>query len=385
MKPSEPIVVLGGGPSGAAAAMQLRKAGREVIMLDRSAGPGPMRGEVMPPNAWALLRKLDLDGVVKQIHSVECHGIWSAWGEDELYEKNFIFNPYGAGLHLERAEFDHALLDATQASGVDLRREALVQWIEKRPDGGWMLSVKCGGAAFTLRAAGVVEATGRRCWLARKLGGHRRIYDQQIAIAARVSLKGKDAFPGITLVEAVPEGWWYSSPLPGQEIAVAFLSDWDLLQAWNEKPAAVWERLLRRTQFTQDRLAGEAVPKAGEVQVSMADTYRVHLPFDCGCVQVGAAALGVDPLSSSGICFALQSGRDGAQALCTYLDGSDEELAMHQKTYDHYMAEFLRQRQIHYLSERRFAASTYWRRRHSGQYSGDLRPLSGAHAKRRTV
>jgi 2-polyprenyl-6-methoxyphenol hydroxylase-like FAD-dependent oxidoreductase len=380
MKSRDRIVVLGGGPAGVAAAQQLHADGRAVVLLDRSVGQAKSRGEVLPPAAFTLLRELDVHEAVMAMPSTPCHGVWSVWGEDALYEKNFIFNAYGAGLHVERSAFARALLHRTEACGVEVRRDTSVRHVHTLPDGTWILHVECAGSASELAAGGVIDATGRACWLGRSLGGARVTYDRQIALAARLVLPAADPFSGITLVEAIPEGWCYSSPLPDGTLSVVVLSDSDLLHMWRMRPADVWARLSGQARYTQERIQRCHPSARFELETVMADTYRVRVPRGAAYAQAGAAALGLDPLSSSGICYALQSGRDAALALEAHLDGSPAALGDLEKARDTWCADFLREQQIHYLSEPRFAASAYWRRRHAGPAGGNPQPAMASPA-----
>ena len=53
---------------------------------------------------------------------LESPGIASSWGGPNLYENDFIVNPYGPGWHLDRRRFDLMLAHAAQASGVEVLR-----------------------------------------------------------------------------------------------------------------------------------------------------------------------------------------------------------------------------------------------------------------------
>src|SRR5262249_23102549 len=154
----------------------------------------------------------------------------------------------------------------------DVRRDTIVRRIQRRPNGTWILNLEQAGSAFELCASGIIDATGRACWLGRRLGGTRVIYDRQIALAARWQLSA-DPFAGITLVEAVPEGWCYSSPLPGGALSVVVLSDADLMRTWRTRLAEVWSRLIGHARYTQERLQGYTPPDPFNMEIAMADTY----------------------------------------------------------------------------------------------------------------
>ena len=74
----------------------------------------------------------------------------------------------------------------------------------------------------------MADATGRPAHLARRLGARRLRYDRLVGAAAllRSPAPASDTY---TLVEAVPAGWWYSALLADGRMAVAFMTDGDLL------------------------------------------------------------------------------------------------------------------------------------------------------------
>jgi hypothetical protein len=45
------------------------------------------------------------------------HGIQAAWGSAELFDTDFIFNPYGTGWHLDRRRFDAMLASHADQCG----------------------------------------------------------------------------------------------------------------------------------------------------------------------------------------------------------------------------------------------------------------------------
>ena len=136
-----------------------------------------------------------------------------------------------------------------------------------------------------------------------------------------------------------------------------FLTDSDL---W---PTEIWQDLLARTTLTRLRVNG--LPPPSCTHIYMADTYRVLLrPGQGVCLNAGAAAIGLDPLSSGGICFALRSGRDAALALCKHFGGESNAVEHYCRSLDAYFEDYLDQRLIHYRSEQRWAESQFWIRRH---------------------
>jgi len=298
-------------------------------------------------------------------HSLESQGIWSAWGSDEVFEKSFVFSPYGHGWHVDRCKFDASLADAARDLGAEF--VCGTQLISCEPDGEarWRLSFTGPNGDETCEASFLIDASGRSLSLGRKLGARRVVFDKLIGIAQLFSTNASTAPPEpVTLVEAAEDGWWYSAPLPGSSLIVVYLTDADLHRRSFEEPVAGWARMLEATCHTQRRTDG--LVRRGRLRTIMADTYRVRFSTDsAGWLNAGAAAIGLDPLSSDGICFALRSGRDAARAAAAHLDGTIAAIPNYSHSLDQYFERYMAERSNYYNAEIRWPRSLFWSRRRS--------------------
>jgi hypothetical protein len=165
-------------------------------------------------------------------------------------------------------------------------------------------------------------------------------------------------------VEAVPEGWWYTSALPDGDRIVAFHTDSDLPAARGSSDARGFRSLLAETQCIAT-LVG--LRSDTEFTVKRAFARNQRLPDPCGehwCA-VGDAAMAFDPVSSQGLFNALYLGVRGAQAVEGHLDGKVAALKLYGERVLRIWSAFDRNRSMTYGLERRFEEHPFWRRRMS--------------------
>ncbi|MGW4897283.1 tryptophan 7-halogenase, partial [Kitasatospora sp. NPDC004240] len=247
------VVVAGGGPAGAAAALTLARAGRRVLLADSGTGP-PKVGEALPSVARVLLRDLGAGELPLATGHLACYANLSSWGSPALHGTDFIRDPNGPGWHLDRARFDRRLREAAAAAGAEAAARTAVRPAARHPDGGWLVALRVPAAERTVRCDWLVDATGRRravvsaCRAVDARSGPGPAASGSVASGAAASgpPEGRPADrllatcleldpdprgrPGETssLVEAAEDGWWYTALLPGGRRLVAYFTDADL-------------------------------------------------------------------------------------------------------------------------------------------------------------
>ncbi len=178
------IVVIGGGPSGIAAAIELVRSGFTVAIVEKSAYETDRAGEVLLPEGCARLSYLNAWEAFLDDGHVPSWGIRSLWGNEPPFENDFIFNPYGNGWRLDRTRFDRMLVQVAAGAGVTVLRNTQIAACEFREPEQWRLSLRAGsGEIHETAARFLVDATERRAWLARRQGSTRRTLDRLVAIA----------------------------------------------------------------------------------------------------------------------------------------------------------------------------------------------------------
>lgn len=358
------IVILGGGPAGAATALMLRQHAPHltVALAERSQYESVRIGETLPPTVQPLLEQLGVwDAFLADGH-LAAYGSCSAWGSDRLEANEFIYNPLGRGWHLDRRRFDALLARSVEARGVSVLRGAQFTGSTRADEDRWKLTLRTdSGEEIVWTASLVVDATGRSAHFAQAQGVKRVLTDRLVGAAVFYALPAEPLADTYTLVEAVPDGWWYSAVVPDGRVAVVFMTDADLLRTEGSASGAAWFERLEATRHTQMRLTG-AEPLAESV-VKAANSHRLEQMSGGGWIAVGDAAMSYDPLSSLGIFKGLRSGIMAAYACCDQLSGLGG-FTKYNTILEREFEGYLQTRADFYRQEQRWPESRFWSRRH---------------------
>ncbi|MFI4989978.1 MAG: tryptophan 7-halogenase [Solirubrobacterales bacterium] len=353
------VVVAGGGPAGAAAAITLARAGLSALLIEGSRYEDQRLGETLPPAAAPLLARLGLSEGLADLRPIASHGNASAWGDAELERDSFLFHAYGDGWHLDRRRFDEMASSTARDAGATVITGQLLTGCTHGAAGPWRLKLANGGI---VSANALIDATGRSAKLVRRLGARRRVLDHLVAVA--VSFRGGSTSSGHTLIEAQHDGWWYSAPLPGERLIVMFMTDADICRANGLHQARRWAQKLATTRHTRGRVGHEH--PLGAPTVSAAVSHRLQRDDRTKrWTAAGDAALSVDPLSASGIVQALSGGELAARAIAHGLLGRDQALVDYESWLDAQFANYLRERQARYSLVTRWPNAPFWNRRRS--------------------
>ena len=282
------VIVIGGGPGGAAAAIRCALGNLSVTLLESRAFPREHPGETLHPGVEALLRQLTVWEEVEAAGFLRHAGQWVTWAEAPR------FVPFGEdaagpwlGLQAWRADFDRLLLKRAESLGVKVIQPCRV--LRPLIDSGRVTGVRC--EKGDVRARFVIDASGGNHWLGRRLG-----------------LEIKRASPRFIAYYGYCEGEY-----PIRDAAPSLVAD-DKRWTWIARVSPglyQWTRLTFNPQTRTDArpptelrgLTHRGPARASEV------TWRI-LPEAAGegYFLVGDAAAVLDPVASHGVLRALMSG-----------------------------------------------------------------------------
>jgi geranylgeranyl reductase family protein len=372
-RPRREVVVVGGGPAGAAAAIRLAEAGRDVLVVDKAAFPrDKICGDGLTTGALRLLDELGV--VPESIASwTEVHDIHVS--SPSGYVATFPL-PRGNGSYAaitRRMDLDDAILSRARDAGA-----AVADGVEvvgaTQDDGGVTLSLSDGS---TVRADHVIAADGMWSPMRKLLGTALPGYLGEWH-AFRQYFRNTGPLARQLWVWFEPDllpGYFWSFPLPDGGANVGFGIQRGGKVATKEMKA-LWPDLLQRPHIRrvlgpdaepEDRHQAWPIPaRVDEVQLTQG---RV--------LWVGDAAAATDPMTGEGIGQALLTGIQAADAIVSAgpapasVRAAYEEAVHHELVPDHKMSLLLIRALKHRKGARaavRVAGFSNWTRKNFGRW-----------------
>jgi flavin-dependent dehydrogenase len=167
--------------------------------------------------------------------------------------------------------------------------------------------------------------------------------------------------PAPTLVEATPLGWWYTTTVPGDRMVAVLMTDGDLCAQHRLGQPRTWQSALAAAPLTRERLGAEHLLSGPRVHA--AATHTLGPPSGEGWLAVGDAAAGRDPISGSGVDFALASAELAAVAIESRRQGDHRALGTYGELVRRDFASYRAERLGYYAAEQRWPDSVFWLRR----------------------
>jgi flavin-dependent dehydrogenase len=194
----------------------------------------------------------------------------------------------------------------------------LIRHAERR-GAQWQVHFTDGTVAVT---RWIVDATGRRSALARRLGA-KKMRDEPLIALYAMGASPESFRLNRTIVEAVPQGWWYGARLPSGAALAGLHTSRDFARGLRGDPAR-WLGALAETRhlsFLLRDIRFERFLRPLDACGATLDRYSGE-----GWIACGDAALSFDPVSGQGIFSALNSGKTAAHAVEDALNGSAARL-----------------------------------------------------------
>ena len=364
------VVIVGGGPAGATAASWLARRGHRVVLFERDQFPRFHIGESLLASVNDVLRAIGADSLVREAGFPRKWGatFMTSDGSIERFADFAISNevPHPQTWQVRRDRFDELLLRHAARSGADVRERHRVGDVAFDHDGVTVTAQPlaaspssdrpdpAAAAAITVRARAIIDASGRAAIL-----GHRFNLRRNEPSLANVAIfshfagvprsEGRRA-GDIRVIARRDLGWFWMIPVSDALMSVGVVLPQQSFKPISRlPPEELLMRLIAETPAAARLMA--AAERQWPVRVESDFSYGAARYAGDRWIVVGDAGSFLDPVFSSGVAIALESGLEGAQAVEAGLTRGDLS-ARAFRTFD------ARQRD-RYRSFRRFVRAFY--------------------------
>ena len=296
------IIVIGGGPAGAATAIQAARGGASVAIFEKAPiGRDKVCGDGLTPRAIGALQELNID--LEGIHKITGLRMIAGKTRRELkWPSGGSFPPFGAVW--TRKELDSHLLETASQSGAKIfyETEALPEYVDNK-----VIGVTNGSEKWT--ADLVVAASGAPGKVARMLGAERKT-DEPYGLAIRTyveSPRHADEYLEASLAmrdangTPIPGyGWMFPTGNGTVNLGVGALSTMKGFRKLNLNTLCD----IYRDSIADEWEVGPYLEKPRAWRLPMTSQKR----HGNGWVAVGDAAGLINPMNGEGIDYSLESG-----------------------------------------------------------------------------
>jgi FADH2-dependent halogenase len=324
------VAVVGGGPAGSAAASALALRGHRVLVLERERFPRFHIGESQLPWINEVLGRIGAKEVVANAGFIPKWGasFTTSDGEADQYADfgQAWEVPVPQTWQVPRARFDEVLLEHAEKCGAAVRRGRKAEEAAFDAQGVTLTHSGTDPATATVRVGAVIDASGRVGFLARRFG-ERRMDPRLQNISIHRQFEGIPRSEGrragdIRMVTRPDQGWFWFIPITDTVTSVGVVVPQAVYRASAKAtPEETLARFLAETPAAA-RLVENArslTPARFDADYSYLHSRHAGDRF----VLVGDAGAFLDPIFSTGVLMAMQSGIEAAEAVSEGLRDGD--------------------------------------------------------------
>ena len=321
------VVVIGGGPAGSTTATLLAERGHRVVLLEKDSHPRFHIGESLLPANMPLFEKL---GVAREIEAIGMEKLGATFVAPDIDRiSGFKFadatDPSMPGAYqVRRSEFDEILFRRAAGAVAQARENCRVREVDlgSRTSPPVVSATDSDGGVHEYRTRFVVDATGRDTLLGNRLKMKRKNPEHNsAAIFGHFRNAKRDCgdLEGNIIIFWFDHGWFWFIPLKDGVTSVGAVV-WPYYMKSRKKPV---REFLMDTIALSPKLAERLV----DAQLVEEPTATGNYSYECDSCQgenhvlVGDAYTFIDPVFSSGVMLAMNSGFAAADVVDARLKG----------------------------------------------------------------
>jgi flavin-dependent dehydrogenase len=333
------VLVIGAGPAGSIATSLMHQQGLNVKVVEKEKFPRFVIGESLLPRVMDHLEEAKLLDAVKAAGFQEKFGAKFVRG-NEICDFNFS-DQFSKGWtwtwQVPRGQFDKILSDTVAAMGVSIEQETTVTDIKFNGTNSTTTVVNKEGVQKQIEAKFIVDASGYGRVIPRmfnldepsNLGSRKTHFTHFRDLKRPAGIDGNR----ITVVVHQQRTWIWIIPFSNGITSVGFVADPEFFKDFPEDMTERMKSIIASDPQTKDRFAdAEMMFEPRTIEGYSISTKQL---YGEGYVLCGNATEFLDPVFSSGVTFAMESGSKAGKLVSKLLKGGQVDW---QKEYtDHMM------------------------------------------------
>jgi flavin-dependent dehydrogenase len=337
------VLIVGGGPAGASAAMFLIEQGIKPVILEAENFPRYHIGESMTGMGGKVLRDLGLEAEMyrskyptKQgvkVYGQSTRGTWfvPVTGRDDNWQL-FDWDTW----QVRRSDFDKMLLDEAVARGAVLYQGKALKPLRNNGQVTGAQVRMADGGMQNIESQILLDCSGQATWLANQGGvtGPKYLgaYDKQIAIFSQVRGTVRDnggtreTHKDNTLILYKGKYQWaWFIPLDDEVVSVGIVYP---SAYFLDKKEAKYDFFVREVHELHPELKRRIPEIHLEEDVHVIPNYSYQVKNFCGkgFMCIGDSHRFIDPIFSFGLTVSMREAQFAAPVIRRYLEGADRDL-----------------------------------------------------------
>ena len=324
-------LVIGAGPGGCTTASLVAEQGFSTLLVERDSMPRFHVGESLMPEAYWIFERLGLVSELSRVGFTRKNGVQFV-SSDDKETRPFIFSdhddrPSAESWHVQRSDFDKLLYDTAFNRGATCIDNTRVLDIDIRKQSPHKVTLQSAeGKEYDVVARVIVDASGQSALLANRLGLKETYPDLRKAAIwgyFENAVRAGGDNPEVTCIlhTSDKDAWFWYIPLSNGTVSVGVVGDNEYLLKRGCSPQETFETEMKKCPGIQRRLQDARL--GDRFHVAKEFSYFTSQQSGDGWVLVGDAGGFIDPIYSSGVYLALQSGMKASEAIVEGLRKND--------------------------------------------------------------
>lgn len=334
------VLIIGAGPSGTVAASYLADRGVKVTIVEKQIFPRYVIGESLLPLSMEHFEKTGLlPALEEEEFEVKAGALFIKEGKEFLIKFDDNFTPgWTWTWQVPRRQFDKILADATEKKGVEILYNSTLTSIDFSHSEDVQFEVETPSGMASYSAKYVIDSSGYGGVLTKMLNIPLHVSPtSNMAVYAKMEDNTRDRFENpmqISFEILETDLWLWVIPFSNGNTSLGFVGNRKYFNEFLAEGAdvtACFHRMFNRSQRFRERFQGCELMWPPKVHTD----YSRHSESFIGdrYVLTGNTTEFLDPVFSSGVAFATESGYTAAQLVHRILQG---ETVNWQKEYvDH--------------------------------------------------